>query len=626
MAIQPTLNTSSVVSSLAPGTMNTNNIISLLMQVAQQPITNLTNQITRLQTNDGTYQNINSLLSTFSTAVNNLTDPLAFQASAATSSNTSVLTATSSTGATPGTYSIVVNNLASNTTATSTSGIGQPITSSNWGNTLSSMNLSTPVTAGTFSYTVDNNQFSYSLSDPTSTSLQTVLQAMASQIQTQVQATDSSATVSAAIVNNNVQFSISGATGNHTLTFGTGGDTSNFLTSVGLNAQTSSTFGTGGTTMTGTQPLGISNASSTLDQSNIAGLSLTNGGQFTINGVQISYDTGADTLQSVIGKINSSTAGVTATYDPTADKVTLSNKSGGAMAITMADNSGNLLQSLNLAPGTNSAQTLGKNASLTVNGSAISSPSNTISTAIPNVTLNLTGASTTPISLTVGTDTTGITTKINAFVTGFNNVIDAINSTQQKDPASGNYGALFNDPTLNEIQNTLYNDVSQMFSSLNPSGSPQSLQDIGITTGAPGAALGTTTHLQVDSTKLAAALQANPQAVANLFQANQAQNGVDGAGTMLSNYLSAMQGPNGFFMTEQQQSQQTVSSLNSQIADMQQNLLIYKQTLTSKFTAMNLALAQATQASQQLYASLGNASLLSGISPTTSSTGTTTGG
>ncbi|MDD2708734.1 MAG: flagellar filament capping protein FliD [Verrucomicrobiae bacterium] len=52
------------------------------------------------------------------------------------------------------------------------------------------------------------------------------------------------------------------------------------------------------------------------------GSSLT-GGYFTINGVQITVDAGADTLEDVLERINSSSAGVTASYDPDTDKITL---------------------------------------------------------------------------------------------------------------------------------------------------------------------------------------------------------------------------------------------------------------------------------------------------------------
>jgi flagellar hook-associated protein 2 len=44
---------------------------------------------------------------------------------------------------------------------------------------------------------------------------------------------------------------------------------------------------------------------------------------FTINNTKITIDTGVDTLAEVLEKINRSGAGVIASYDPIADRITL---------------------------------------------------------------------------------------------------------------------------------------------------------------------------------------------------------------------------------------------------------------------------------------------------------------
>ncbi len=52
-------------------------------------------------------------------------------------------------------------------------------------------------------------------------------------------------------------------------------------------------------------------------------------GTFSINGVQFTVDPNVDSLDSILATINGSSAGVTATYDPVADKVTFANSTVG---------------------------------------------------------------------------------------------------------------------------------------------------------------------------------------------------------------------------------------------------------------------------------------------------------
>ncbi|MBI4473442.1 MAG: hypothetical protein HY646_12295, partial [Acidobacteria bacterium] len=63
-------------------------------------------------------------------------------------------------------------------------------------------------------------------------------------------------------------------------------------------------------------------------------------GSFAINGVSISVDIQADSLQSIIGKINTSEAGVTASYDSLTDKFVLTPDTEGGLVLVGSDTSG----------------------------------------------------------------------------------------------------------------------------------------------------------------------------------------------------------------------------------------------------------------------------------------------
>lgn len=99
------------VGGLASG-LDTQSIISELMQVAQQPLTLLQNQQQTDQVKLSAYASVQSALSDFQSAVDNLTGVGSFDATTSTSSDENILTVSSSGTATLGSHSIVVNALA----------------------------------------------------------------------------------------------------------------------------------------------------------------------------------------------------------------------------------------------------------------------------------------------------------------------------------------------------------------------------------------------------------------------------------------------------------------------------------------------------------------------------------
>ena len=86
-------------------------IVSSLMQVEQQPITTLNNQITSYNAKISALGTVQSALATFQTAAQGL-NSLTFNSFSATSSNTAALSATASSIAKPGSYSLTVSQLA----------------------------------------------------------------------------------------------------------------------------------------------------------------------------------------------------------------------------------------------------------------------------------------------------------------------------------------------------------------------------------------------------------------------------------------------------------------------------------------------------------------------------------
>lgn len=86
-------------------------IVSSLIKAEQQPLTRLNNQISSYQSKISAIGNVQSALSSFQTAVQGL-NSLTFNSFSANSSNSAVLSATASSIAKPGNYSLTVSQLA----------------------------------------------------------------------------------------------------------------------------------------------------------------------------------------------------------------------------------------------------------------------------------------------------------------------------------------------------------------------------------------------------------------------------------------------------------------------------------------------------------------------------------
>jgi len=92
--------------------LDVNSIVSKLMEVESEPVTQLNNQITSYQATLSAYGQVTSALSSFQSAVQSLNSAASSVALGVTASDTSVLSGTTTSTATAGTYNIDVTQLA----------------------------------------------------------------------------------------------------------------------------------------------------------------------------------------------------------------------------------------------------------------------------------------------------------------------------------------------------------------------------------------------------------------------------------------------------------------------------------------------------------------------------------
>lgn len=301
---------------------------------------------------------------------------------------------------------------------------------------------------------------------------------------------------------------------------GSGGDTSNFLAATNVLASPS------GTVRTSTSGLGgVSLTADLVDVRLDTPLSQP-AGTFTINGVQFTYDETQDSLTNVISRINSSAANVVASYDSQTDKLVLTSSKTGSTAVSMSDDTGNFLAATSVLGAT---QTLGQNASYTIDGGAVQySTTNVVSTAVSGVTLTLNDVTTASVTVDVASSPQGAVDAMQAFVTAYNDTMSVIRDST-KYSENGQNGLLFGDSTLRMTEQRLHSLVISPV--LGATGTLRSLADVGLSFGVTGSVVGTTKELVFDSGKFTTALQSDTTGVVNLLTGFQGTVALQAGGT-----------------------------------------------------------------------------------------------
>jgi len=138
----------------------------------------------------------------------------------------------------------------------------------------------------------------------------------------------------------------------------------------------------------------------------------------------------------------------------------------------------------------------------------IESSSNTIDGVIDGLTINARARSDEPVTLTVSQDTSAIETAVTEFVTAFNDITSRISRYTAYDDETKVKGSLLGDSTANELRRALFDQIQKPAKGI--SGAYRYLSQVGVKIGSGGT-------LQIDTTKLRAAIATDPEAVAELF-------------------------------------------------------------------------------------------------------------
>jgi flagellar hook-associated protein 2 len=322
---------------------------------------------------------------------------------------------------------------------------------------------------------------------------------------------------------------------------------------------------------------------STLDNANTA-TTISDGGsgdgEFLINGVPIDYDSSTDTIADVLQAINSSAAGVTATYDSVNNRFELTDTSPGDVGISLQDVTGNFLAATGLSTGTLQA---GSNLEYSINGGGtLTSQSNTIDAGSSGITgLSVTALGEGITNISVGSDTSTISSAISSFVTDYNAVQNYVSSqTASTTSSTGTVTpGLFTGDM--DVENIAYN-LRQLVDATPPGGTTgvENLNDLGI------ASNGNDNTLSLsDTTTLNSALTTNLTAVQNLFT-----NSTTGLATTLNSYLNNVNGSNGVLATDESNMTNETKTIATSISTLQAKIANDQTTLDNQFADMETAI------------------------------------
>ncbi|MDA3921250.1 MAG: flagellar filament capping protein FliD [Salinisphaera sp.] len=220
-------------------------------------------------------------------------------------------------------------------------------------------------------------------------------------------------------------------------------------------------------------------------------------------------------------------------------------------------------------------------ASLTVNGIAITRSSNTVSDAIQGVTLSLNSTTASAEGVSVARDDAGIKKAISTFVSAYNSFHAVVSRLTAYNSATQTGGLLTGDSATRSIQSKLHG----VLNSTQTGGAFSGLAQIGVSLQKDGS-------MAIDDTALSTALANNPRDVAQLFSGVAGgTNNADGVAGMLSTTIDGLISDTGSLGAATAGTKlsikDTQSSINSMQTSIDSTIARYKKQFVALDTLMS---------------------------------------
>ena len=580
------------LSGLASG-FDWKSIVDQLIEVSRAPQSRMKREQSSNSVKTSALNEIKGLLSSFKSSVSSLASTQAIQKKSATFENTATnWTASANTTASSGTYKFEILSPATASKLTGAGSIAKKLDDANPGGPiytpLSSLPIGRTITGGIFTVNgvqihkgldVDGKPIPFTTADTFD----------------DVRTAFGSAGVSASYDPVNDKINLVSLDGLSPITLGASNDTSNFLQAMRLSS--------GGSPVSSSSTLSSPRLNDFIDSANLSGWSGSNvSDSIIINGEVIEYNSGSDTIQELLNRINDSKAGVTATFDLSAGKFVLTNKQTGSVGISVTEGGGSgLVAALGLTTPPSFGNGLGDDARFTLNGGgSLYSRSNTLDETAHGITgLSVTAkyeyptvANPTPANntqtITVGSDTSAAKDAINDFISKYNAVQGAIEKYTKitVDGTKVSSAVLAGSRELasmsRELRKILY-ETGKDASGNDLTGTVKRISDLGV--GSSGIE---NTISITNSTILDSRLSSNAEDVINYFAT--ATNGFSARlGSMLDRLTSDSSTTPGVFKVQLDNITKQNKSLDKQIEDVERRLASQRSLLESSFIAMERA-------------------------------------
>ncbi len=351
---------------------------------------------------------------------------------------------------------------------------------------------------------------------------------------------------------------------------------------------------------------------------------------FTINGVFFSFDS-SDSLQDVFDEVTNSSADVNMRFDSLSKRVIIESKdTGAAEKVSITNLAGNFFSELDeegevvqgffdIAEGTE----FGADAYFMVNGTTVNNASNTITAdGITYKLLETFEASSGAVRFNIEKDIEPAVDSITEFVNGYNTMITKLQGLIDEE-ASSAYEPLTDDEklALTETQIKQFedlakvgllekdDDIERVLSAMR-SAFYDEIESLGMSASSIG--LSTSTDwtkggiIELDETKLRAALEEDTEAVMNVFinlpeeDGDYSQTGlVYRIDNILSNYVDNTQAATLSTMD------QNLTDLIERIAEMEEDMYELEERYYAQFAAMETAMAELNNQTSSLTSLLG---------------------
>jgi len=239
----------------------------------------------------------------------------------------------------------------------------------------------------------------------------------------------------------------------------------------------------------------------------VLGLTSAPAGIITLNGTDIAIDLNSDSLEDIAAAINASGSGASAEVK--------NHGSGFRLEISglsTQDDPDGILRTLGvLRSSTLNEVVAAQDAQFEIDGIALAHGDNAVENVIAGATLNLKKVGTTAVE--ISQDLEAVETKIQDFVDRYNDLIAFVRSNTSLNTESFETGALFGDSTVGRIEEAL---GRTLFGAIQGNeGRFHSLADIGITLDADG-------KMKVDGDRLSSVLDSDLDGVSAIFRSTGA--------------------------------------------------------------------------------------------------------